>query len=204
MAQKRGVDQKQVVDAAIRLADSDGLDAVTLAGVAHALHVRSPSLYSHVDGLAGLRRAMAIEGARRVTSALADAARGLEGVEALRAVAHAYRSFATRHPGLYAAMLPAPRPLEDDEGYAVFAAAAGIVAEVLEGLGLSPADTIPAIRAFRSALHGFVSLEAAGGFGMPDDIDASFDVMVEILVAGVLSRGAPTPGGARAGSAEAT
>ena len=70
-------------------------------------------------------------------------------------------------------MLPAPKPGEDDESYTAFAAAVGVVAEVLDGLDLPPAATVPVIRAFRSALHGFVSLEAGGGFGMPEAIDDS-------------------------------
>ena len=36
-------------------------------------------------------------------------------------------------------------------------------------------------RAVRSALHGFVSLEHAGGFGLPVDIDRSFDRLVTAM-----------------------
>ena len=187
MARKRGVDLAQVVDAAAGVADVEGLDRLTMAGVAGALGVRSPSLYSHVEGLAGLRRAMALEAARRLGSAIADAARDREAVEALRAIAHAYRTFARAHPSLYAAMLPVPLA-DDEEAYAVFAAPVRVIAEVLCGLGLSPAEAVPVIRCFRSALHGFVALEAGAGFGMLDDVDDSFEVLVEVVVAGVVSR----------------
>lgn len=34
---------------------------------------------------------------------------------------------------------------------------------------------------FRAAVHGFVTLEASGGFGLPRDIDRSFDQMVAAL-----------------------
>lgn len=187
MARKRGVDLTQVVDAAAGVADVEGLDRLTMAGVAGVLGVRSPSLYSHVEGVAGLRRAMAFEAARRLGSAIADAARDREGVEALRAIAHTYRTFARAHPSLYAAMLPVPRA-DDEEAFAVFAAPVRVIAEVLSGLALSPAEAVPVIRSFRSALHGFVALEAGGGFGMPDDVDDSFDVLVEVVIAGVVSR----------------
>lgn len=39
-------------------------------------------------------------------------------------------------------------------------------------------DVFDATRALRSALHGFVSLEAAGGFGLPRDVDRSFSRLV--------------------------
>ncbi len=203
MARKRGVDLAQVVDAAAEVADIVGLDGLTMAAVAAALGVQSPSLYSHVDGLAGLRRAMGLEAARRLGSALAETTRRREGIDALRAIAHAYRAFATRHPSLYAAMLPVPQ-VGDEEAYAVFAVPVRVIADVLTGLGLRPAEAAPVIRTFRSALHGFVTLQAGGGFGMPDDVDDSFDVLIEVNVAGVLARSTSDQGpegGARAGRA---
>ncbi|MEK8227910.1 TetR-like C-terminal domain-containing protein [Oerskovia sp. M15] len=60
-----------------------------------------------------------------------------------------------------------------------------VIAAVLRGFDLPDAATIDAIRAVRSAIHGFVSLELGGGFGMPDDVDVSFGVLVRLLVAGV-------------------
>ena len=80
------------------------------------------------------------------------------------------------------------------EVYAAFAAVLPDLTEVLRGLGLPDADTVPVVRALRSALHGFVSLEASGGFGLPEDVDAWFGTMVDVLVAGVLARQAADPG----------
>jgi hypothetical protein len=37
----------------------------------------------------------------------------------------------------------------------------------------------------RSALHGFVALETGGGFGIPVDLDESFDRMVAALARGL-------------------
>jgi hypothetical protein len=41
------------------------------------------------------------------------------------------------------------------------------------------------VRAFRSAVHGFVALEAAGGFGIPVDVDTSFERLVATLAGGL-------------------
>ena len=63
---------------------------------------------------------------------------------------------------------------------------------VMAGYGLPGDDAIDAIRAFRAALHGFVSLEANQGFAFPSDVDRSFDRLVRALVR-ALSTGAPCP-----------
>jgi len=196
MARKRGIESRQVVAAAAIVADADGLEAVTLARVAAALDVASPSLYSHVEGLAGLRRALALRAAAGLAAALSTAIEGRVGVDALQAVAHAYRAFAKQHPGQYAAINTTPSQADDDELFAALAAPVPAITTVLTGLGLPASDSVAVIRTLRSALHGFVMLEASGGFGLPGDLDESFDVLVDTVIAGITARAAlaRTPG----------
>lgn len=187
MGRKAGLSKDDVVQAAAEIADHSGLDALTLAAVAARLGVRSPSLYSHVDGVAGLERELALRVARELATALEAAADGRRGLDALRPVAAAYRRFAHEHPGRYAAAQRAVRPGEDDELYGALARAVAPVVRALEEAGVEPADRIHLARAIRSALHGYVMLESAGGFGMPESVDESFRRLVELLVAGVAS-----------------
>ena len=63
--------------------------------------------------------------------------------------------------------------------------AVDVVLAVLRGYGLEGDDAIHAARAVRSALHGFVALEAAGGFGIPVDLDESYARMVRALARGL-------------------
>ncbi|MDQ6774707.1 MAG: WHG domain-containing protein, partial [Actinomycetota bacterium] len=165
-------------------ADRDGLDAVTLARVAESLGVRPPSLYHHVNGHKGLMRAIALRGLSELTASLQRAALGRAGAEALRATAHAYRSYAHAHPGAYAATLRAPAP-GDAEHEEAGGAAAGVMVAVLRAWHLEDEEIIHAVRGIRSALHGFVSLEAAGGFALPLDLDRSFERLIETLAAGL-------------------
>jgi hypothetical protein len=51
----------------------------------------------------------------------------------------------------------------------------------LRGYGLAGDEAIHATRAARSALHGFVSLEIDGGFGLPQDVGRSFERLVSAL-----------------------
>lgn len=52
----------------------------------------------------------------------------------------------------------------------------------MSSLGLNGDDAVDAIRALRAVLHGFVSLEAQGGFGLSADVDRSFDRLLAGLV----------------------
>jgi AcrR family transcriptional regulator len=185
MARRMGLTRTDVVGAARAIADAEGLDAVTLAAVAGRLGIRSPSLYAHVDGLEGLRRELALAAAAAMAEAFRAAVFGRSGLESLAALALAYREFARRHPGLYAAAQRAVKPGEDDELYEALAEVVRPVFSSLAEVGADAADQVHLTRVFRSALHGFVVLEQAGGFGMPESIDESFRRMVDVLIAAV-------------------
>ena len=185
---RMGLDAESVIDAAARLADANGLPAVTLARVAADLGVRAPSLYNHIDGRDGLRRAVALRGVRELGAALRDAAVGRSGPDALAAAAQAYRAYALAHPGRYAATVAAPNG--DDPVYrAAVTETVDVVLAVLRSWELEGDDVVHAARTFRSAVHGFVAIEAAGGFGIPVDLDASFERLVATLAAGLENRG---------------
>jgi AcrR family transcriptional regulator len=188
---RAGLSPAAVVAAAAELADANGLDAVTLAAVAGAVGVRTPSLYNHVGGLDDVRRGVALTALREIGDALRDAAVGRAGDDALVALAHAYRRYASEHPGRYAATQRAPAA-DDPDLAAAGARAVDALLAVLAGYGLQGDDAIHAARAVRSALHGFVALEAGGGFGIPVDLDESFDRMVAALARGLRDRPAAT------------
>jgi hypothetical protein len=60
-----------------------------------------------------------------------------------------------------------------------------VALEIMSSLGLQGDDAVDAIRALRAVLHGFVTLEAGGAFGLPADIDRSFDRLIAGLVTGL-------------------
>jgi AcrR family transcriptional regulator len=173
MARSVGIDRTMVVSVAAQLADANGLETVTLAQVAEQLGVRLPSLYNHIDGLAGLRRELALLGLREIGERLSQAALGKSGDAAMIALALAYRAFVLEHPGRYAAGVRAPA--EGDQAMqAIGARVVAIVLTVLEPYGLDPDSAIHAVRGLRSIAHGFATLELAGGFGLPQDRDESY------------------------------
>jgi AcrR family transcriptional regulator len=176
-----------VVRTAYGLVDQAGPHALTLARVASALGIRTPSLYNHVDGLPGLQRDLALMGNRELERALTRAALGRSHVEAVQAVAAAYRAFVHEHAGIYAMMLRtapayrAPDPeLEAAEGDVV-----RVVLSILSAYGLHGADALHAVRCLRSLVHGFATLEASGGFGLPLDVEETFRRLAALYVGGL-------------------
>lgn len=175
---RAGLTKDSVVASAADLADEVGYDRITLVALAGQVGVAIPSLYKHVDGLPGLRRALAALVAVELAATMSDAAMGRSGADALRAVATAYRSYAREHGGRYPALVAAPDP-DDEVGQAATGRAVAVIVAVLRGYDVAEPDIIDAARFLRSALHGFVTLETSGGFGLPVDIDRSFGRLVD-------------------------
>jgi AcrR family transcriptional regulator len=169
-----------VVEEAARLADEVGLDKLTLARLAQRLGVALPSLYKHIRGLDALLQKVSALSTAELAGQLGDAAVGRSGTDALRALTATYREYAHRHPGRCLTTQWVPDS-EDPHHVKAGDRAVGAVYAVLRGYGLSGDDAVDATRAVRSALHGFIVLENSGGFGLPRDIDRSFDRMVTAL-----------------------
>ena len=177
---RAGLSPARVVAEAAAVADEVGLDGLTLAAVAERLGVRLPSLYKHVDGVDAIRRELALLGLEELASALGRAAMGRTQRTALVDIAHAYRTFATERPGLYTATLRAPSA-DDEELTARAQVVLDVAFALTRSYGLEGEDAIHAIRILRSALHGFVTQQAAGAFGLPESVDATFSRLIDVL-----------------------
>jgi AcrR family transcriptional regulator len=187
MTRRAGLDQRSVINAAIKLADQAGLEQLTMATLAKRLGIQTPSLYNFVNGLPGLRRELALEGFRELRSRLQKAAVGKTTDAAVTGMADAYRAFAKEHPGLYAATIRSPRITtpRDAELMAVERELLGLMLAVMASYGLKGKTAIHASRGLRSLMHGFVTLEAGGGFGIPADIDRSFRQLIRVYLDGL-------------------
>jgi len=183
---KQRIDPDTVISQAVAVVDTNGLDDLSLARVAGELGVRSSALYNHVDGVDGLRQAVAERSSANLADALRDAAVGRSGEQALRAVALAYRTFAATHPGQYASTL---LPVERDTGAdSTRWEVLNVLARILETYEFDGDTAVHMARIVRSAIHGFVTLEASQDFSSTQDTDASFDELVDFIVHGLNTR----------------
>lgn len=180
---RAGLSPDAVVDAAVAVVDEIGPDALTLAAVANRAGVATPSLYKHVRNLAEVRQLVTVRVMEELTDRLREAALGRSRDDAVHALMRAYRAYVVAHPARYAAMDqqagPEPR----------VAAAAdrllGIILAVLRGYGLEGPGLVHAARCLRSSVHGFAVLEAAGGFGLPEDLEESYELLITMVTGGL-------------------
>ncbi|WP_214323346.1 TetR/AcrR family transcriptional regulator [Nonomuraea sediminis] len=180
-----------VVDVALRIVDASGPGALTLAAVAAEAGVATPSLYKHVRNLAELRELVSA----RVLGELADqvgaAVLGRSADEAIRELMLAWRRYVLAHPHRYAAVNQAPVPGTIAAGSRVI----DIMLAALRAYGFTDSAAVHAARCLRAAVHGFAILEAEAAFGLPEDLDETYDRLIALLITGL---GEGSPQGARA------
>ncbi|WP_052475807.1 TetR-like C-terminal domain-containing protein [Cohnella kolymensis] len=183
-AGRAGIKPEIVIAAAAEIADESGWSHATLANVAGKLEIKTPSLYNHVKGLADLRHKLAVHGVQLLRDVMFDAAIGETGKEAIRKIAIAYVDFVRTHPGLYEAINRVDDSAEPD-----FAKASddllSIFGRLLRPLALSEEEMVHVVRGLRSLVHGFASLEAMGGFQMPEDTKTSLTKAINYYFDGI-------------------
>jgi AcrR family transcriptional regulator len=184
MSPRAGLTTTAVVNLALEIVDDEGPDALTLAKVAARAGVAAPSLYKHVKSLADLRRLIDLKVVQEMADALRTAATGRAGAAAISALADAYRAYLRRHPHRTNALTTAPDKTDTELSRATHAVAE-VVFAVLRPFGFDHVQAVHATRCIRAAVHGFGGLEASGGFGRPEDVDQSFEVLKTMLVQGI-------------------
>lgn len=184
MARRLGVSREDVVAAAVRIGDRDGLDGLTVAAVAAEVGCRPPSVYHHVDGLDGLVRALTLVAADHLTSELQQAGREAHGLERLRAMLLAAHRWGVDHPGRFDALHRHVDPRADPD---LAEARAGVllpVQDVLVELGVPVERRAPVLAALVAAVRGCIAAELDAGGDSGDDatIDAPPTTGHELLV----------------------
>ena len=187
MPRRAALDKVKIVNAAVELLNSEGSEALSLTRLAEHLGVRTPSLYNHIDGLPGLQHELALLNMRSLGARLESAAIAKSGSQALRAVAQAYRAYIKENPGLYLTSLRAARTETpaDPELQSAEDRVVEIGLAVVASFGLEGEEALHAVRGLRSVIHGFATLEVAGGFGLPLACDESYRRLVDLLIRGL-------------------
>jgi len=150
-----------IFEAALRLVDAEGFDALTMRRLAAELGVAAMSLYGHVptkdDLLVGV--------VNLATSEIALPGPETPPWEALRAITREFRRVALLHPNLVPLIVR--QPPTGAEGLRTLEAAL----DAIRRAGIDPPMTARAYRLLASFGIGFVSLEC-GGYFRPVDLTA--------------------------------
>jgi AcrR family transcriptional regulator len=178
--------RERIVTTAAQLADSEGMEAVTLSRVADDLGCHVTSLRNYVETVAELHRSVALFAIAELKEALWEASIGRSREDALWHIAIAYRRYGEEHPGLAQAL----RAYRNDADPQFRATSEKVVAPILATLrsfGLDDDHAAILHRVFSSAIGGFTTYEAAGFTGGAE-ADAVFDHIVRLLIHGLTNQ----------------
>lgn len=176
------VTTQRLTDAACRLANRVGFQAISMNELAAELGIRAPSLYTHVSGIEEVRRLIALRGLDELYSHLDLALSGPEGQ--MQALFDAYRRFALNNPGVYIAILPTPAA-SDIAWTSALERLRDRLLLTLAPFNLDRREAIHALRAMRSLAHGFVSLELSGALKNTIGNDESYRWLVTCYLDGL-------------------
>ena len=180
----RDLTKEKVIHKAAELANKLGdVHQLKLKDLAAALNIKVPSLYNHIKGTDELIFALRVHTHTIWYDNLRDAMVGKIGSEALWVAAQSYRTLAHANPGIYQLILPAGET--DSEIDRIAWHTISLLLLILGSFGLEGDEALHVVRGFRSLVHGFVSLELAGGFGLDLDLDYSFEQLFKAYLNGL-------------------
>ncbi len=162
-ARREPLTRGRILEAALRIMDEEGLEAVTMRRVGRELGVEAMSLYNHVadkdDILNGVTE--------KVMSEFEFPEETGDWREDARGAAHAWRRLLKKHPNVMILLSERRSPISAEEALRPTEHALAI----LQRVGLSAEETVRAFRAFGGYIQGFVLMEIANMFG-PGEAEA--------------------------------
>jgi AcrR family transcriptional regulator len=181
-----------IVATARQMIVADGVEALSLRGLARRLGVTAPALYSHVDNKEAVIRAVAEIEIGRLAGDF-DAVQDADPVERIRAQSRAYVTYARENPELFSLILLAPpdldvaslppdAPLETTTQ--AFAAASSAVDDAIAAGAIASDNPLLVALTLWSAAHGVATVLRLG-LGLPPELeDAMTDEITDRILAG--------------------
>ena len=181
---------QSLLDAAARLLNAEGPDALSVRRVSAEAGVSPMGVYSRFGGKQGLVEALFVDGFRRLEEVLATVPVTDDPVGDLLEGCRRYRGFALGSPAVYAVLFSRAIPeFVPSEPCKLDAAAAfGVLIEAvqrgIEAGALAGGDATGVAEGIWATCHGLVSLELAG-MGFVPDRSAHFDATIATLLRGL-------------------
>ncbi|HJS27305.1 MAG TPA: TetR/AcrR family transcriptional regulator [Actinomycetota bacterium] len=203
--------RERIIEAALRVMDAEGLDAVTMRRIGRELGVEAMSLYNHVEDKDDI-----LEGVtERVMNEFEFPASAGAWTEDALAMAREWRRLLGLHPSVCQLLAERHKPIDGLAAFRAMDAALG----VLRRAGLSDREAAQAFNALGSYILGFVMMEqglmlgtdeehaqqhqqmagALEGAGLPNVLacfpyfadcstDEQFDFGLDLMIGGIRAR----------------
>jgi AcrR family transcriptional regulator len=165
--------QERIVDAALRVMDAEGLEAVTMRRIGRELGVEAMSLYNHVEDKDDI-----LNGVTELVFTQFDYPPFTgEWLEDAKAMAREWRRLLGLHPSVCQLLAERHKPLEGLASFRAMDAALGL----LRSAGLSDRDAAQAFNALGSYILGYVTMEQGLMLGNDEDHAKQHDLAMDAL-----------------------
>lgn len=183
---ENSLSRQDVIEAAIACLDKEGEAALGVNRVARELGIKLPAIYKHLDGNAGLQRAVALAIWRNYLAECRQQTAGITEPHALlRAGAQATRSFARRHRARYTVMTQYQMRPTDPEEAEIIQDSLRFFQKSLQLYELSDDALIDVMRMVNAAIYGFIAREQSELMTLNRSPDASYEVMLDALLVAI-------------------
>ncbi len=177
---------QDVIKAAINCLDMEGESALGVNRVARALGIKPPAIYKHLDGNAGLTRAVALAIWRNYLLDCQTQTAEITAPQALlRVGAETIRNFAQRYPARYTVMMQYQlRPTDPEEAEIIYGSL-DLFKKSLQLYKLSDDALIDVMRMVNAAIYGFILREQSELMTLNRSTDHSYEVMLDALIVAI-------------------
>lgn len=158
-----------VIQAASDIADEDGLNKVSLKVVAEKLHIKTPSLYNHIEGIDDLLREVAHNGMKKMNDQMTKAAVGNAGDEAIKSISVEYFKSIMAHPGVYE-IIQWAHWHGNSETEVIYNEYKALMMKLILTCNFKTHNTDEILSLLMSILHGYSSLELGKSFKYPEEV----------------------------------
>ena len=162
-AERLPLSRARIVEAALRVMDAEGLEAVTMRRIGRELGVEAMSLYNHVRDKDDLLEGVIEE----VLSEFRYEPEGEDWLTQATAAASEWRRLLRAHPNVIGLLVERKHPRSSPEAIRPME----IAFELLRSAGLSEKDAVSAFRAIGSFIFGHVLMETGNIAPGPETIE---------------------------------
>ena len=178
------VSKERVIEVASEIADTEGLNKLSLKVVAEKLNIRTPSLYNHILSLEELLREVAHNGMRSMNEQMTQSAIGYTGDAAIKSVGIAYLEYVTKHPGVYE-VIQWVHWHENDDTKMIFDAYKALLVKLILSCGWQQKYKDEALKLLMGVIHGYVTLELGRALSNYDQVKKEFSEAIEVVLSGL-------------------
>lgn len=170
-------DSEQIIEAARKTVIEKGYAHLSFSGLARQLHVKAPSLYRYFHNRAVLLQTINTDTHNALLTEIFTALTVSDDpYERLMAAAHAYRTYATKHPNLFLAAYMANNidcaPITDRNHMG------NAFMQLMKGITDNEYEAVKFFRGLLSLAHGFILHELNGPFRGVQDPDQAYEFMI--------------------------